>query len=266
MTNGFAYGVSDFVIQISFVIGYFVLRHSTAMNYFAHAIRFLDRPYFVAGTAVPDWLSVVDRKVRVRTKLIEPFLLNDGSPQAEIATGARQHLDDDRWFHQTRAFAEVTAQLAVRFREVLGPDDGLRPGFLGHIVTELLIDAELIERHPREIERYYQVMSSVDPLVVQQAVNAMAKQRTEFLAPLIPRFVSERFLPDYLNDNRLLWRLNQVLRRVKLSPLPTQAKTVLSRARPLIRGRLSELLPEEHFGWPSTSLNSPESRRLHTNG
>ena len=29
------------------------------MNYFAHAIRFLDDPYFLSGTALPDWLSVV---------------------------------------------------------------------------------------------------------------------------------------------------------------------------------------------------------------
>ena len=32
------------------------------MNYFAHALPFLDRPYFVAGTAVPDWLTVADRR------------------------------------------------------------------------------------------------------------------------------------------------------------------------------------------------------------
>src|SRR5712691_3614466 len=220
------------------------------MNYFAHAIRFLDRPYFVAGTAVPDWLSVADRKVRVRAALIEPFLLNDGSPPAEVAAGAWQHLDDDRWFHQTRAFAEVTADLAVRFRQALAPDDSLRAGFLGHIVTELLIDAELIERHPGLIERYYEVLGRIEPLAVQQAVNAMSKQPTENLAPLISRFIEERFLPDYLSDERLLHRLNQVLRRVKLPPLPAQATSVLSLSRPLIRDRLRELLPEEHFQFP----------------
>ncbi|HLQ47235.1 MAG TPA: hypothetical protein VK137_20995 [Planctomycetaceae bacterium] len=220
------------------------------MNYFAHAIRFLDRPYFVAGTAVPDWLSVADRKVRVRAALIEPFLLNDGSPPAEVAAGAWQHLDDDRWFHQTRAFAEVTADLAVRFRQALAPDDSLRAGFLGHIVTELLIDAELIERHPGLIERYYEVVGRIEPLAVQQAVNAMSKQPTENLAPLMSRFIEERFLPDYLSDERLLHRLNQVLRRVKLPPLPAQATSVLSLSRPLIRDRLRELLPEEHFQFP----------------
>ncbi len=217
------------------------------MNYFAHAIRFLDRPYFVAGTAVPDWLSVVDRQVRMRGKLVEPFMLNDETTQSEVAAGVWQHLEDDRWFHQTRAFAEITAQLAIRFREALPPDDSLRTSFLGHIVTELLIDAELIERHPGQIERYYDVLRSVEPLAVQQAVNAMAKQPTEHIVPLIPRFIAERFLPDYLNDDRLLHRLNQVLRRVKLPPLPAETESVLRLARPLIRDRLSELLPEEQF-------------------
>lgn len=219
------------------------------MNYFAHGMRFLDRPYFVAGTAVPDWLSVADRQVRVRVKLIEPHLLDDGSLLAEVAAGAWQHLHDDGWFHATRAFFEVSTSLAVMFREVLGPDESHRTSFLGHIVTELLIDAELIERTPGEIERYYDVLRSIEPIVVQQAVNAMAKQPTECLAPLIPRFLDERFLLDYLSDERLLHRLNQVMRRVKLPALPAETATVLCRARPLIRDRLSDLLPAEHFRW-----------------
>ena len=217
------------------------------MNFFAHALRFLDRPYFVAGTAVPDWLSVADRQVRVRAKLIEPHLLGDGSSQSEVAAGAWQHLHDDGWFHATRAFFEVSTALAVSFREVLGPDDSHRTSFLGHIVTELLIDAELIERHPGQIERYYEVLRSIEPLTVQQAVNSMAKMPTESLAPLIPRFLDERFLPDYLNDERLLHRLNQVMRRVKLPPLPAEVESVLCLARPIVSKRLSDLLPAEHF-------------------
>lgn len=43
------------------------------MNYLTHAIRFLDRPVFMAGTAIPDW-SVVDRKVRFRPQHLEPYL------------------------------------------------------------------------------------------------------------------------------------------------------------------------------------------------
>ena len=45
-------------------VGHAMSRRYTAcwMNYFAHALPFLDQPYFMAGTAVPDWLTVVDRQ------------------------------------------------------------------------------------------------------------------------------------------------------------------------------------------------------------
>ena len=57
------------------------------MNYFAHALPFLDRPYFLAGTAVPDWLTVADRKVRLRSKHVEVFL-DDADPcVAAVASG-----------------------------------------------------------------------------------------------------------------------------------------------------------------------------------
>ena len=43
------------------------------MNFFSHGFRYLDQPYLLAGTAVPDWLSYVDRKIRARRRLAEPF-------------------------------------------------------------------------------------------------------------------------------------------------------------------------------------------------
>ena len=61
-----------------------------SMNYFTHALPFLDGdPYFLAGTAVPDWMSVADRQVRVRAKLAAP--LREQSPNAQtrcVAAGA----------------------------------------------------------------------------------------------------------------------------------------------------------------------------------
>ena len=38
------------------------------MNYFAHGRSFIDHPYLLAGTAVPDWLNLVARRSRIRTK------------------------------------------------------------------------------------------------------------------------------------------------------------------------------------------------------
>src|SRR5262245_50971039 len=38
------------------------------MNYLAHGWRFVGQPYVLAGTAAPDWLSVIDRKIRLRLR------------------------------------------------------------------------------------------------------------------------------------------------------------------------------------------------------
>lgn len=228
-----------------------LLPTSHFMNYLAHGIRFLDRPYFMAGTAVPDWLSVVDRRVRMRTKRIVPLLHQwpQGSPESEVAHGILQHLADDDWFHTTLGFNAVTSQMTALFRLAL-PGDMFLNGFLGHIVTELLIDAELSERRPDHLEGYYQSMHRVDPHVVERVVNACGRDSTDLLAQFIPLFIAEGFLHDYRDSRRLLRRLNQVMRRVKLEQLPGSVVAVLEAGRGLVATHLHDLLPAEQFVWP----------------
>jgi hypothetical protein len=222
--------------------------NTTGMNYLAHGIRFLDRPYLMAGTAVPDWLSVVDRRVRMRAKRVEPLLEQwvPGTPEHETALGILQHLSDDDWFHTTVGFHDVTARLTALFRRQL-PGDQYINGFLGHIVTELLIDAELSHRQPDLLEGYYSAMSSVDPRIIQTVVNTAAREPTDQLALFIPLFVQERFLHDYREAKSLLRRLNQVMKRVKLQPLPDSIVEVLGAGRELVASQLQELLPAQHF-------------------
>ena len=65
------------------------------------------------------------------------------------------------------------------------------------------------------------------------------------LAWLLPRFIEERFLWDYPLDDKLLIRLNQVMRRVKLTALPDNFTDLLPDARRAIRQRANELLSPE---------------------
>jgi hypothetical protein len=219
------------------------------MNYFAHGIRFLDRPWFLAGTALPDWLSVIDRRVRLRHKQVLERADRSGSIDAELAAGAWQHFEDDRWFHKTRAFAEATAHLARLFRDFLGPGDNFRCGFLGHIACELLLDAVLIERHPEALDRYYGVFAQLDAARLSRAVCDLARQTVD-VAPWLPIFGREQFLRDYADSERLAYRLNQVLRRVKLDPLPAGIEGPLSAGRSIVRSYADDLLPASHFAVP----------------
>lgn len=226
------------------------------MNYFCHALNHLDRPYFMAGTAVPDWLSVADRRVRFRPQHLAPFVDSEETVLSEVAAGTLQHLQDDDWFHATRGFFEVTTEIAALFRKGLGQEGDFHYGFLGHVGMEMLLDAVLIERFPRHFDRYYQTLADVDPAAIQDSINQMARVPTDRLAWFIGLFRVEQFLRDYASDDRLFIRLNQVMSRVKLTQLPTQAIGVLQEARLLVRGRIRDLLPAEHYSFPSESRRS----------
>lgn len=213
------------------------------MNYLAHGLNSTHDPYFLAGTAAPDWLSVIDRRMRLRSKTVVHFT-DDSDPQrAAFARGVLQHHADDDWFHQQRAFVELSLQFTLQIRDLLAPDDGFRPSFVGHILVELLLDACLDEDHPQLLPNYYTALSQLDPHLLQQHINALATKQTELLTTFIPRFQTERFLADYRDDQRLLHRLNQVMRRAKLPPLPDSFLQILPKARIKVREQIMELLP-----------------------
>jgi len=212
------------------------------MNYFAHGRHFIDEPYFLAGTAVPDWLSVVDRRVRIRPRQAEPFVTADDPCLARVAAGIMQHCDDDAWFHATRAFAELSLSLCAMLRDRLPADEGFRPHFLGHILVEILLDAALINDEPALLEDYYAAFDRLDGQEVERAVNRMSPRPTYRLGTLIPLFSRERFLFDYADDGKLLFRLNQVMGRVRLPLLPADLAPWFGTVRPMVAERKNDLL------------------------
>jgi hypothetical protein len=212
------------------------------MNYLAHGWRFSHEPYFLAGTSAPDWLSVIDRKMRLRSRRAAEFLEHDDPIYRQFAAGVMQHIADDDWFHQTPAFAELSWQFTVEVRNRLPADDGFRPSFVGHILVELLLDAALAEEDPRRLDDYYAALGQLDPVATQAVINTLATRTSDRVALLIPRFLSERFLYDYLDDGKLLTRLNHVMRRVGLPPLPESLLEFLPAARDAVRKRRDGLL------------------------
>jgi len=212
------------------------------MNYFAHGRNFVDDPYFLAGTAVPDWLSVVDRKIKARSKHARA-LVDDADPLlSAVARGVVQHHADDDWFHRSRAFTELSLDMTVVVRDALAGETGMRPHFLGHILVELLLDAALIEEAPQRLDAYYAAIESLDPRQTSDVINRLTTRPSGDLSAWIVRFSAERFLYDYTEDAKLLIRLNQVMRRVRLPQLPDTLAEQFPEARRRVKARRDELL------------------------
>jgi hypothetical protein len=111
-------------------------------------------------------------------------------------------------------------QFSKRIQQHCVDASDMRTSFLGHILVELLLDAELIARDPRRLERYYAAVHRTDATQVAAWIEQMSCNSVGDLAAFIPRFVSVRFLADYANDDSLCYRVNQVLNRVGLTELP----------------------------------------------
>lgn len=212
------------------------------MNYLAHALACLNDPYEVAGAAVPDWLCLTRPRLRCRSRHAQPHVDAADPLHAAVARGVVRHHADDDWFHQTPTFGDLSLELARRVRRVTADSDGMRPSFLGHILVELLLDATILTAEPRQLDRYYDALAEVDPAKVAAAVGRMTGVDAEQLAPIIARFVELRFLYDYADDELLLIRLNQVMRRVRLPKLPPGFTTILPAARTLIAAARDNLL------------------------
>lgn len=212
------------------------------MNYFAHALPFLDRPCFAVATGIPDWLTVCDRRVRLRSKHAIPFLDHADPTVAAVAGGVVQHLEDDAWFHATQAFVASWLELTAAARDALDGERGFRPSFLGHLLVEVLLDAALIADRPEALECYYALLDAAAPEQIQAAVNQMAPRPTSHLASLIEGFRQARILSDYAEDGTLMVRLNQIMGRVGCLPLPEDFVAILPDARRLVTERQDALL------------------------
>lgn len=205
------------------------------MNYLAHAYHHLDTPYFAAGTALPDWMSVIDRKNRARRQYAQPVTSHADPRIADFARGCLQHHADDLWFHQNPTFVSLSTQFAVELRGLLQAGMGHQAGFVGHISVELLLDAMLMERRPTLLDDYYAMLAGLDVETVQTAANAICRQPVTRLVELVPRFIESRFMASYSDDVLLLRSLNGVMKRIGLPPLPEEVAGWLASARIRVR-------------------------------
>ncbi|MDB4623678.1 hypothetical protein OAE32_01055 [bacterium] len=213
-----------------------------AMNSFAHALPFLDDPYFAVGCCIPDWLSACDRKCRARERRASAFAESDDPLIAKVARGVVQHHQDDSWFHQTAAFNQMVVEFSVSLRDVFDDNHSLRPRFFGHVVIELFLDAFLDQKFPGELERFYDQIELVDVACVENAVNLFANRPTNKLVAGIERFRQDRYLFDYRTDPGVAFRIGGVFKRLKLEPfderildwMPTARQQVIENAPALL--------------------------------
>lgn len=211
------------------------------VNYLAHALHALDAPWIVAGTSLPDWLRVVDRRARLRAPALRALKLPPG-PAALLRQGVLRHHEDDARFHAAPLF-EALSHDAVRAIRALSPDPRLRASALGHIVVEMLLDAAIEAERPGAMDAYYRAVGALDGTHLTELVEGWTGRPQPHLPLLLQRFQRARFLFAYLTDDGLVNALGGVCARAGLSPPPAGTVHVVGALRPRIREAARSLVP-----------------------
>ncbi len=194
------------------------------------------------GTQVPDFLNMVDRKVRARRKLAVMHLDSDDPLLAQFAAGIVQHHDDDHAFHSSLTFTRLNNELAGFLREHRPDARGMRSWFVGHIAVEMLLDWSIASRYPHLIDRLYDMFEEMDPGHFRSLIETVSGKSAERVIKMHGVFLRERFLYDYQTDGGMLYRINRIVERMGLEPLDEADEFLMSHGRKLVEDNWQELL------------------------
>lgn len=219
------------------------------MNYLAHGLPFLidvdarddeHAGFRVAGTALPDWLRVVDKRARLRSDILDAVQVDDDARFAALRDGARRHHDDDLRFHADDAFDAVASAMAAELR---AQDASLRASTLAHVLVEMLVDAALMQAQPGLLEGYYDALDAVDEAQVAAFARRATGRPLEHAEHLIDRFRRVRFLAAYRTDEGLHECLVGVCRRAVLQPPPSSSLRTIAAGRAQVEPLVARFFP-----------------------
>lgn len=212
------------------------------VNFLAHGFRHVDDPWRLAGTALPDWLRVLDRRARVSPDAAAARVADADARVASLARGVAQHHEDDRRFHGSAVFAETRRAVAGELRTVLRESDGHRAWFVAHLVVEVQLDAAIEEAAPGTVDAYYRSLARLDAEEIERVTASLVPAGAAGLARLVRGFLSERFLAEYGDSAAVVRRVDRVVRRARQPSLPASMAGVLERTRGVVAARRIELL------------------------
>ena len=164
------------------------------MHFLSH--YYLDRnknnPLFVAGALLPDIAPHFTKTYNSRIRNKEWDL---DEPIVSVHNGILRHYELDAVFHNSVVFKESCTHASTCMANEGLNREKYRFWFLGHIVTEVMLDRQLILDNPGLVEEYYEVLNSVDIGILEAYVNNIASvgERSKILSNFI-KFLDAKFL------------------------------------------------------------------------
>lgn len=176
------------------------------MNFISHYHFYKkDDNHYHLGLILPDLIKSI---CRTHYKSNGPFV---NRIFHRLDEGCITHLNSDKIFHQSAVFEDIQNHLSEQLDEASAWP---RKWFFNHIMTEILIDRVIMEKHPNECFEFYREIESIDENQLELFLKMNHIPNYQNFRPGFQNFVKNRFLFEYMNNEKLLFALSRVYSRI----------------------------------------------------
>jgi hypothetical protein len=174
----------------------------------------MNRPYYNAALILPDitkpWL-----------KKIEPSLLltTANSKQQDLLQGSLKHYSSDKRFHTSDFFKHYQQLINEHLKQVPLSTDVNRKFFIAHVLTELLIDRQIVKLEPSIADSFYESLTVIDDSELAQFLSQMGLNNSSAFFTFFNRFRNARYIYYYADNNKFLYSLGRIMMRVGIKEL-----------------------------------------------
>lgn len=182
------------------------------MNFLAHHFFYAsENPWHNTGLILPDW----SRTARGRRKLEWTAQHGHSHEHAALWLGCQGHYEADTWFHDCFYFNETTDKIEKDL--ALIQDKGLLAGqrkwFLAHLLSEMLLDRIIIDRHPLALDHFYEDLRQVPYEELERFLLQSGKEDMGRFPQAHKGFMDSEFIRYYSSHQGLVESLNRVVQR-----------------------------------------------------
>lgn len=192
------------------------------MNFLSHYYldKELDDSWFFVGVSTPDLVSVFDREVRLKPRLMPLVMENEASAaRLSFYNGVLRHFEVDRMFHSSDFFQRETREIMDRLKAVFQAGEVERSFFVAHILFELLLDKCLIHHDSTLLPSFYRHIGSPGIGSIVRETQWISKHPLPHYHDFLDRFLFRKYLYQYQELSHVLQVLRSILKGVGIDRL-----------------------------------------------
>lgn len=186
------------------------------MNFLAHHYFYgKDNPNFSLGVILPDL---------VKNFCSERLVLNINTvPEYnDFYTGCQAHFEADAVFHNSNYFLDMNEYMKTLLIAPKWP----RTWFFNHIFTEIILDRALMEENEALCKNFYDQLKTVDLQKLKGFLISQKVKNHEKFESGFQRFIKNQFIFDYLYNEKLIFALSMVYKKVGVDYSWTKADEI----------------------------------------